>query len=80
MELATREFEKTIPEMMDSSGDSLSNLASSDDEEDAEDDDHEDRFQGNLSRDNEPGCVIGTFPNNVQPRMETFRQKRIKLA
>jgi hypothetical protein len=80
VELATREFEQIIPEMMDSSGDSLSNLASSDVEEDAEDDDHKDRVQGNLSRDNEPGCVIGTFSKHVQPRMETFRQKQIQLA
>jgi len=62
-------------------GDSLNDLASSDDEEDGEDedDDEEDTGHGKLSEDDEPGWVMGTFSKTVQHRMESFRQKQLRL-
>ena len=60
-------------------GDSLSDLASSDDREDWEDEDVEETEQDNLSEDDEPGWVMGTIPKTVQHRMEMFRQTQIKL-
>jgi len=62
-------------------GDSLSDLASSDDEQDGEDedDDEEDTGHGKLSEDDEPGWVMGTISKMVQHRMESFRQKQLRL-
>jgi len=66
--------------MLNAMGDSLSDLASSDDEEDAEDQDEDDDIeQGKLSGDDEPGCVMGTVSKSVPRRMETFCQKQMKL-
>jgi len=66
--------------MLNAIGDSLSNLASSDNEEDGEhqDDDEEDSAGGKLSEDDEPGWVMGTISQTVQYRMERFRQKQMK--
>ena len=60
-------------------GDSLSDLASSDDVEDAEDEDDEETEQGKLSKDDEPGCVMGTIAKTEQQCMERFQQKLTKL-
>jgi len=60
-------------------GDSLSDLASSDDGEDGEDQDDEETEQGKLSEDDELGWVMGTITKTVQQRMERFRQKQIKF-
>jgi hypothetical protein len=76
--LTSREPEKTFEEMMAAIGDSLSDLASSDDGEDGEDEDEETE-QGKLSEDDEPGWVMGTITKTVQQRMESFRQKYMKL-
>jgi hypothetical protein len=76
--LTSREPEQTFEEMMAAIGDSLSDLASSDDGEDGEDED-EATEQGKLSDDDEPGWVMGTISKTVQQRMESFRQKQIKL-
>jgi len=76
--LTPREPEKTFEEMMAAIGDSLSDLASSDDGEDGEDEDEETEL-GNLSEDDEPGWVMGTISKTVQQRMESFRQKQTKL-
>jgi len=48
--------------------DSLSDLATSDDEEDGEDeeDKEEDTERGKLSKDDEPGWVMGTISNTEQ--------------
>jgi len=61
-------------EMLNAIGDSLSNLASSEDEEDGEDedDDEEDTELGKLSEDDKPGWVMGTISTTVQHRMESF--------
>jgi len=72
-ELTTREPEKTFEEMLNAIGDSLSDLASFDDEEDAEDEEEDDDTeQGKLSEDDEPGWVMGTISKLVQRRMERF--------
>jgi len=77
--LTSREPEKTFGEMLVAIGDSLSDLASSDDGEDGEDEDDEETEQGNLSEDDEPGWVTGTITKTVQQRMERFWQKQMKL-
>jgi len=67
--------------MLNAIRDSLSDLASSDDEHDGEDeeDDEEDTELGKLSDDDEPGWVMGTITKTVQHRMESFRQKQMRL-
>jgi hypothetical protein len=77
--VTSREPEKTFEEMLVAIGDSLSDLASSDDGEDGEDEDDEETELGNLSEDDEPGWVIGTITKTVQQRMQRFRQKQMKL-
>jgi hypothetical protein len=76
--LTSREPKKTFKEMMAAIGDSVSVLASSNDREDGEDEDEETE-QGKLSEYDEPGWVMGTITKMVQQRMETFRQKQMKL-
>jgi hypothetical protein len=78
VELTSREPEKTVEEMMAAIGDSLSDLASSDDGEDGEHEDEE-TDQGELSEDDKPGWVLGKIPKTVQQRMESFWQKQMKL-
>jgi len=78
--LTTREPEKPFEEMLNAIGDSLSDLASSDNEEDAEDkEEDDDTQQGKLSEDDEPGWVMATISKMLQRRMERFWQKQIKL-
>jgi len=76
--LTPREPEKTFEEMMAAIGDSLRDLASSVDGEDGEDEDEETEL-GKVSEDDEPGWVMGTISETVQQRMESFRQKQMKL-
>jgi hypothetical protein len=75
--LTSREPEKTFQEMLAAIGDSLSDLASSNDGENGEDEDDEDTEQGKLSDDDKPSWVMGTITKTVQQRMEMFRQKQI---
>jgi len=78
--LTTREPEKTFEEMLNAIGDGLSDLARSDDEEDAEDEEvDDDTEQGKLSEDDEVGWVMGTISKSVQRHMERFWQKQMKL-
>jgi len=77
--LTSREPETTFEEMLVAIGDSLSDLASSDVGEDGENEDDEETEQGKLSDDDEPGWVMGTITQTVQQRMESFRQKQMKL-
>jgi len=67
--------------MLNAIGDSLSDLGHWEDKEDGEDedDDEEDTGHGKLSEDEEPGWVMGTIPKTVQHRMESFRQKQMRL-
>jgi len=73
--------ETTFEEMLNAIGDSLSDLGSSEVEENGEDedDDEEDPELGKLSKDDEPGWVMGTISETVQHRMESFRKKQIWL-
>jgi hypothetical protein len=77
--LTSREPEKEFEEMLAAMGDSVSDLASSDDGEDGEGVDDEGTKQGKLSEDDEPGWVTGTITKMVQQGMERFRQKQMKL-
>jgi hypothetical protein len=77
--LTSREPEKTFAKLLVAVGDSLSDLASSDDGEDGEDEDDEETEQGSLSKDDEPCWVMGTITKTVQQRMERFPQKQMKL-
>jgi len=65
--------------MLVATGDSISDLASSNDGEDGKDEDDEETEQGKLSDDDQPGWVMGTITKTVQQRMESFRQKQMKL-
>jgi len=66
--------------MLNAIGDSLSDLASSDNEEDAEDEEEDDDTeQGKPSEDDEPGWVMGTISKSVQRRTERWWQRQMKL-
>jgi hypothetical protein len=71
----------TFEEILNAIGDSLSDLASSNVEEDGEEDNDDEAYTGHgkLSEDDEPGWVIGTISKTVQHRMESFRQKQMRL-
>jgi len=77
--LTSREPEKTFEKMVFASGNSLSDLASSDNGEDCEDEDDQETEQGNLSEDDEPGLVMGTITKTVQQCMEIIQLKQMKL-
>ena len=78
--LTTREPEKTLEEMLNANGDSLSDLASSDVEESADDvEEDDDTEQSKLSDNDEHGWGMGTISTLVQRRMERFSQKQMKL-
>jgi len=67
--------------MLKAIGDSLSDLASSDDGEDGEDEDDDEANSklGKVSEDDESGWVMSTISKTVQHRVERFWQKQIKL-
>ena len=72
--LTTREPEKTLGEMLNAIGDSLSDLASSDNEDDAEDEKEDVHIeQGKLREDDEPGWVMSTISKTVQRRIQRVR-------
>jgi hypothetical protein len=77
----TTKSEITFEERLNAIGDSLSDLASSEDEEDGEDEDYDEEDMGHrmLSKDGEPGWVMGKISKMVQHRMEGFRQKQLRL-
>jgi len=60
-------------------GDSLSDLATSDDGEDGEDEDDEETERGQLSKDDEPSWLMGTITKTVQQRLERLRPKQMTL-
>jgi len=80
--LTTTKPEKTFEEMLKAIGDSLSDLASSNDEEAGEDeDDNEDNHAGGkLCEDIESSWVMGTICQRVQYLTGRFWQKEIKLG
>jgi len=77
--LTSTEPKKRFEEMLVAIGDSLSDLASSDNGEDGEDEDDEETEQGKLSEDDEPGWVMDTITKPVQQRIDRFWQKQITL-
>jgi len=78
--LRNREPKKTYQEMIVAIGVSLGDLASSDNRDDVEDEDDEKTEQGQLTEDDEPGRVTGTFSRSVRQPMERFWQKQMNLA
>jgi len=66
-EATTSMLDTTFEEMLNATGDSLSNLASSDIQQSGEDeeDDEEDLELGKLSDDDETGLVMGMIPKRV---------------
>jgi hypothetical protein len=70
--LMNRELEKTFEGMMVAIGDSLSDLASSDDGQDEEVEDDEKTEQVELSKDDEPDWVMGTMIKMVHQHMKRF--------
>jgi len=75
----TREPETTIEEIMILIGDSMSNLASSDDEVDWHDEEEESTELGELSEHDEPSWVVGTISNTVERHMERFLPTEMML-
>jgi len=71
----TRNPETTFAEMLNAIEDSLSDLASLEDEHDgeSEEDNEQDTELGKLSDDDEPGWVMDTISKTVQHRMESIR-------
>jgi len=59
--------------------DSLSDRVSSDDGEDGDDEDDDGMELGKLSKDDEPGWVMGTLTKTVLQSMQSFREKQMKL-
>ena len=78
--LRTAQPEKTFQEMMIAIGDSLSDFASSNDEDDGENEYDEEIEQGKRSKDDEPRWVMGKIFTTVQQGMERFPQKQMKLG
>jgi len=73
--------ETTFEELLNAMGDSLSDLASSDEEQDGEDEeyDKDDTELGKLSDNDEPRWVMGTISKTIQHHVESFRQKQMML-
>jgi len=79
--LTTRKPEKTFEVMLNTIGDSHRDLVCSDHEDDGEDEEEneEDTELGKLSKDDEPGWVMGTISNMVQQSKESFRKMQMRL-
>ena len=77
----TRKPRKTVQDMLKSVGDSLNDFGSSNDEQDGQDeeDDKQDTERSKLSDDDEPGWMMSTISKTVQHRIESFRQKQMRL-
>ena len=77
----TRKPARLGQEILNAFGNSLSNLASSDNEQNGEDeeDKEEDTELSKLSDEDEPGWVMGTIVKTVQHCMEYFRQIQIQM-
>jgi hypothetical protein len=76
VEVGTGNLETMFQKTLNAIGDSLSNFASSKDDQNGEDEenDEEDPELSMLSDDDEPGLVMGTISKTVQHPMENFRQ------
>jgi phosphoglycerate dehydrogenase-like enzyme len=76
--LTPREPEQTFGEMITAIRDNLSDHASSDNGENGDDEDEETGL-GKVREDDEPSWVMGTISKMVQQRIESFRQKQMKI-
>jgi len=76
--LTVRKLENTIEAMLNIFGDSLSDVATSDDEEDGEgdDEDEEDLKLGKLSEVEKPSWLMGITTRIVQQRKMCFSRSR----
>jgi len=76
--VTTRKPETMFEQMINAIGDSLSDLASSDDEQDGEDEeDHEEHTElGKLSDDDEPGWVMHTISKQYSTAWRVFARSR----
>jgi len=79
--LATRKSKTTFEKVLHDIEDSLSHLASSDDDDDGEvmDDDGKDGELCNFSEDDEPGWVMDATSKTIHCCMERFWQKQMTL-
>jgi hypothetical protein len=75
--LTNIEPEKTLDNMMITIGDSQSYVVYSDDGEDRYNEDEEQQAPRMVSKDDEPGWVMGTITKNVPQHMQRFRQKQM---
>jgi hypothetical protein len=73
------ESEKTAQEMIRAIGDSLSDLAYSNNREDGEDDNVEETEQGKQSEDNEPRWVMSTINKTVQQCITLCRHIQMEI-
>jgi len=80
--VTTGKPETTFEKMLNAIRDSLSDLASSDHEQDGQNDEDDEEVTelGKLSDDDEPGWVMVTVTKTLQHHMESFRQKLMRLA
>jgi len=74
-ELITGEPEITFQVIVIAVGDSLSDLAYSDNQQDGDDEDAEHTELSKLSKDEVPGGVLGAISKTVQQHIEGFWQK-----
>jgi len=65
--------------MIVANGDSLGDLASSNNEEDVEDEDDEDSELGTLSEHDEPSWVLRAISNTIHLYTERFQQMQMNL-
>jgi len=77
--MTSKDCAKKFGEMLVAIGDSLSDLASSDDGEDGEAEDDDETEQGKLSQDDKPGWAMDTIMKTVKQWMEKFWQKQMML-
>ena len=77
----TTKPDRTFENMLNSIIDSVSDLATSQDEENREDedDDEEGSELGKLSEDDESSWMMGTISKMVQHGMESIKQKQMRL-
>ena len=78
--VATDTTKITFEEMLEAIGDSINNIATSDEEDDKDkEEDGEDNVNSELSDDNKPNWIVGTINKLVQKLLDTFWTKQMKL-
>jgi hypothetical protein len=77
--LRSRESRKTFEKMLVAFGESLGDLASSNDGDEGDDEDDEETELGKLSKDDELDWVMGKITKTIHQPFERFGQKQMKL-